>query len=46
MQMIKRQRLNINDEYIDVDSNGKVVDQVDLDQIDIDQVDVDQVDVD
>ena len=28
MQMIKRQQLNINDEDVDVDNTGKVVDQV------------------
>ena len=28
MQMIKRQQLNINDEDVDVQNNGKVVDQV------------------
>ena len=28
MQMIKRQQININDEDVDVDNNGKVVDQV------------------
>ena len=30
MQMIKRQEININDEDVDVDNNGKVVDQAKL----------------
>ena len=38
--MIKRQQLNINDEDVDVDNTGKVVDQIHFYQVDVDQVDV------
>ena len=40
------QQIIMNDEDVDVDNNGKVVDQVDSDPFDVDQVDVDPFDVD